>query len=193
MDRYAREDRPGWDMDGPTPVLPELLDRVAAAGLALGPTVAVPGCGFGHDAAALAAGGFQVTGLDFAAPALARAQARYGDAVAWRQEDWFGGGAAFDAIFDHTCFSAMAPERRAAYMAACARRLRPGGLWLVVFFTQVRDPQGPPFAQDPAGFRTLVEGVFDVAFLGPAERSHPRRAGREAIAVLRLKDQPAPV
>jgi len=184
---YHREGRPGWDMGGPTPVLEELLDRVAAAGETMGAAWAVPGCGFGHDAAALADRGFQVTGVDFAPEALAEARARHGDRVAWSGEDWFQGAEVFDGVFDHTCYAAMAPERRPAYMAATARRLRPGGLWLVVFFHQVRDPEGPPFAQDPADFSRLAEAGFDLLHLGPALRSHPRRAGRETLALARRR------
>ena len=65
---YQETPRPGWDMDGPTPVLGELLELPACAGL--GRELAVPGCGYGHDAAELARRGFRVTGVDFAPSAL---------------------------------------------------------------------------------------------------------------------------
>jgi len=187
QDIYAAESRPGWDMDGPTPLVPELLAAARAAGVEPGPAVAVPGCGFGHDAAALADLGFQVTGLDFAASALAGARARYGDRVRWCQEDWFApGGAAFDVIFDHTCFVAMDPARRPEYVAACARRLRPGGLWLGAFFHRVTGAGGPPHPIAMDELRTLAETAFRIHHLDHARTSHPRRAGREFLMVARV-------
>ena len=181
---YDGEHRPGWDMNGPTPLLPELLERAPA--LQAGARVAVPGCGFGHDAAELARRGFQVTGFDFAAPAIRGARARYGDLADWRQADWFAEGPErFDAIFDHTCFVAMEPALRADYLAACARRLVPGGLWLGAFFHTVAVPGAPPFAVGLDELRALAAGPFEILHLDHATRSHPRRAGREFLVVAR--------
>ncbi len=182
---YRDTPRPGWDMDGPTPVLAELLDLPACRDL--GPELAVPGSGYGHDAAELAARGFRVTGIDFAPSAVEGARARYGDRVRWRQEDWFALEETFDGIFDHTCFVAMAPGRRAEYLAHCARRLRPGGLWMASLFHTVNRPPGPPFAVLMEEARRLAEGPFDVLHLDHATRSHPRRAGREFLLVGRVR------
>ena len=187
QDIYQAEGRPGWEMGGPTPLLGELLDLAAARGLALGPSLAVPGCGFGHDAAELARRGYRVTGLDFAPAAVEGARARYGDLVRWRREDWFAGSRAFDGIFDHTCFAAMEPDRRENYLAVCARRLRPGGAWLAACFHQVRQEGVPPYAVSPEEVRRLAEPWFEVLHQGPAERSHPRRAGREFLTVARRR------
>lgn len=181
---YDAEGRPGWDMDGPTPLLPELLDLAGSLRVEVGPAVAVPGCGFGHDAAELARWGFRSTGVDFAPAAIAGARARYGPAVTWVEADWFGADLpAFDAVFDHTCFVAMAPERRPDFVAAIRDRLRPGGLWLGAFFHTVNNPPGPPFAVTPGEVRRLAEADFEVLHLGDAGRSHPRRAGREFLLV----------
>jgi SAM-dependent methyltransferase len=181
---YDAEARPGWDMVGPTPLLSELLDLVPD--LAPKATVAVPGCGFGHDAAELARRGFQVTGLDFADQALQGARSRYGAAVAWQQADWFAeDGANFEAIFDHTCFVAMEPSLRPRYVEVCARRLQPGGLWLAAFFHTVAGPDGPPFVASMEEVRRLASGAFEILHLDHATRSHPRRAGREFLLVAR--------
>lgn len=175
-------------MDGPTPLLAELLDLAGSLGLEAGPRIAVPGCGFGHDAAELARWGFQVTGFDFAPAAIDGAKGRYGDRVEWRLEDWFLTPAGpFDTVFDHTCFVAMAPERRADFIRACAERLLPGGLWLGAFFHTVNDPAGPPFATTPEELRKLAAARFEVLHLGPAACSHPRRAGREFLLVARKR------
>lgn len=187
QDIYQAEPRPGWDMDGPTPLLAELLDLAAGLGVAVGPALAVPGCGFGHDAAELARRGYRVTGVDFAPAALAGARARYGDLVRWSAEDWFTGQRAFDGIFDHTCFAAMDPERRESYLAVCARRLHPGGIWLAACFHQVHRDGGPPYAIAMDELRRLAEPWFEILHQGPAERSHPRRAGREFLTVARRR------
>ncbi len=186
-DIYAAEARPGWDMGGPSPLLPELLDLARDAGLAPGPALAVPGCGFGHDAAELARRGFVATGVDFAPAALRGARERYGNLVRWVLEDWFLGSRTFDGIFDHTCFTAMAPDRREAYLAVCARRLRPGGAWLAACFHQVARTDGPPYPISMDEVRALAEPWFDLLHLGPAQRSHPRRAGREFLVVARRR------
>jgi SAM-dependent methyltransferase len=148
----------------------------------------VPGCGFGHDAAAWEALGFSVTGLDFAPLAIQGAMHRYGDRVAWSQADWFMTHLGpWDAIFDHTCFVAMDPARREAYVQACADRLRPGGLWMAVLFQDVNGRPGPPHALPMPEMRCLAEACFEVLHLGPASKSHPRRAGREYLMVARKR------
>lgn len=181
---YEVEGRPGWDMDGATPVVSELLALAQPLGLRPGGELVVPGCGYGHDAAELAARGFAVTGLDFAPLAIQGARQRYGDRVRWSQGDWFATQAGpWDAVFDHTCFVAMDPPRRPAYVAACADHLRPGGLWMAVLFHDVNGRPGPPHAITQADLRTLAEARFEVLHLADATGSHPRRAGREFLLV----------
>ena len=183
---YEAGERLSWDMGRPTPVLEEALALAAPLGLAPGASVVVPGCGYGHDAAGLADLGFAATGLDFAPLALAGARARYGETVHWAQEDWFTTELGpWDAIFDHTCLVAMAPERWPAYVAACARNLRPDGLWLAVAFHDVQGRPAPPHAIPMAELRRLAGSQFEVLHLNHARRSHPRRAGREYLLVAR--------
>jgi cyclopropane fatty-acyl-phospholipid synthase-like methyltransferase len=187
---YKDEERPGWDMDGATPLVREVLDLAKSCGLAPGARLVVPGCGFGHDAAALAGEGFQVTGLDFAPLALEGARARYGEAVAWHQDDWFTTELGpWQAIFDHTCFVAMDPERRPAYVAACAEHLETGGLWLVAVFHNVNGRPGPPHAISAEDMRRLAETHFEVLHLDHALGSHPRRAGREYLMIARRRPE----
>jgi thiopurine S-methyltransferase len=188
---YRDEGRPGWDMDGATPLVRELLDLALPLGLRPGCELVVPGCGYGHDAAELATLGFAVTGLDFAPLAIQGAMGRYGDRVAWSQADWFTTLLGpWDAIFDHTCFVAMDPARRPAYVEAAARHLRPGGLWLAAFFHDVNGRPGPPHAIPMADLRRLVEPRFEDLHLAEATTSHPRRAGREYLLVGRLRPIP---
>ncbi|HET6331231.1 MAG TPA: methyltransferase domain-containing protein [Holophagaceae bacterium] len=181
---YAEEPKPGWDMDGPTPLLDELL---AEAPLAPGARIAVPGCGFGHDAAELARRGFAMTAFDIAPLAIEGARARHGEAVAWRLEDWFNTGeGAFEAVFDHTCFVAMEPTRREEYAAATFARLAPGGLWLGAAFHDTGDRTGPPFAIPPDAMGELIRAAgFELLMLKETTASHPRRAGREFLWIAR--------
>ncbi|WP_243294512.1 methyltransferase domain-containing protein [Geothrix mesophila] len=185
---YDDEARPGWDMARPTPVLEEALTHASAAGLAPGASVVVPGCGYGHDAAGLEAGGFVVTGLDFAPLALQGARARYGDRITWSSADWFSPQLGpWDAIFDHTCFVAMDPGRRRDYVEACARHLKPGGLWMAVVFDDVQGRPGPPHAIPLETCRELAIPYFEILHLARAAASHPRRAGRELLMVARRR------
>jgi SAM-dependent methyltransferase len=185
---YKEEERPGWDMDGATPLVKELLDLAGPLGLRPSCNLVVPGCGYGHDAAALEALGFAVMGLDFAPLAIQGAMHRYGDRVAWSQADWFTTQLGpWDAIFDHTCFVAMDPVRRPAYVQACAHHLRAGGFWMAVLFHDVKGQPGPPHAIPIPEMRRLAEACFEVLHLGEAVNSHPRRAGREYLLMARKR------
>jgi SAM-dependent methyltransferase len=185
---YQEETRPGWDMDRATPLVEELLGLARPLGLRPPGELVVPGCGYGHDAVALETHGFTVTGLDFAPLAIQGAMHRYGNRVAWSQADWFTTQLGpWDAIFDHTCFVAMDPVRRPAYLAACAQHLRPGGLWLAVLFHNVNGRPGPPHAITEAEARQLAEVPFELLHLGAAQNSHPRRAGREFLLIGRKR------
>jgi SAM-dependent methyltransferase len=185
---YEDEGRPGWDMAKATPVLGEALAHAVAAGLAPGASVVVPGCGYGHDAAELAALGYAVTGLDFAPLALQGARARYGDRIVWSPADWFSPWPGpWDAIFDHTCFVTMDPARRPAYVDACARHLAAGGLWMAILFHDVQGRPGPPHAISMEACRSLAEPRFEILHLAHATTSHPRRLGREFLLVARRR------
>lgn len=187
---YEDEGRPGWDMDGATPLVAELLDLALPRGLKAGGEIVVPGCGYGHDAAELEARGFAVTGLDFAPLAIQGARQRYGDRVAWSLADWFTTHLGpWHAIFDHTCFVAMDPGRRPAYVDACAAHLKPNGLWLAVLFHDVKGRPGPPHAIAMEDMRRLAEARFEVLHLAEAASSHPRRAGREFLLVARRRPE----
>jgi SAM-dependent methyltransferase len=186
--RIYQEEGTPWDLDGPTPAIEELLDSARLWGLKAGAAVAVPGCGLGHDAAALAAAGFQVCAIDPVSAALDSAQERYGSAVDWTQADWFDNGLEpFDAVFDHAFFVAFDPGRRAEVVAAHARTLKPGGLWLGIFWHRVKEPNTRPWAVQPDELEPLALPTFEILALEEARNSHPRRAGREFWMIARRK------
>lgn len=183
---YEREDRPGWDMGKATPLIPELLDLAAGLALKPGPRVAVPGCGYGHDAMDLKSRGFAVEAYDYAPLALERARARYGGALDWHLADWFTVAAEpFDWIFDHTCFVAIDPRRREEYAARCVSLLKPGGLWLGACFHTVGEQANPPFPIPKEDLAALLARHGELLHLGEATQSHPRRLGREQLWVVR--------
>jgi SAM-dependent methyltransferase len=180
---YEEEPHPRWDMDGPTPLIEELLSEALPAP---GARIAVPGCGFGHDAAELAQRGFEVDAFDIAPLAIEGARVRHGEAVGWHLQDWFTQSQTFDAVFDHTCFVAMEPLRHADYAQAVRRALVPGGLWLGAAFHDTGDRTSPPFAIAREAMGDLIRTAgFEVRMLRDAARSHARRAGREFLWVAR--------
>lgn len=130
-----------WEKGAPTPVLTSWL---AGEGNRLEGDVLVPGCGFGHDAAAIARHGRSrsVLGLDVVPAAIARARALHHErGLTFQVADFFQAGSGIcDWIFEHTCYCAIAPARRPDYIEAAWRALRPGGRLLAVFFLTPWDP-----------------------------------------------------
>ena len=179
--RYAEHDTP-WDKGGAHPVLRDLLTRGALRGRVL-----VPGCGTGHDVRELARRGLSVTGLDVAPLALDRA--RLYDKVAdetYELGDFLapmaGARGPFDGVFEHTCFCAIDPARRADYLRSAAAVLEPGGRLLAVFFTDPdRDGEGPPYGCTRAELDGLFGGHFRLLEEHREIPTFPERHGRELL------------
>lgn len=141
--------RPPWDT-GISP--PELLDFIRShpPGKALD-----LGCGTGTNVVSLARHGWRTTGIDFAAPAIARAQARarsasfeidlrVGDVT-----DLHDLGGTFDLILDIGCFHSLDPAGRVAYQRNLHRLLSPGGYLLMYAFYKADSSQaGTGLTQD---------------------------------------------
>lgn len=75
----------------------------------------------------------------------------------WLQADLFDGRAlaaaeltpaALDGVLEHTCFCAIEPGQRPAYLEVMQRLLRPEG-WLLGLFWCHGRPAGPPWGSDP--------------------------------------------
>ncbi|WIG59541.1 MAG: hypothetical protein OJF49_002288 [Ktedonobacterales bacterium] len=166
--RYLRGFTP-WDT-GISP--PELVEAVAGPH-ALPPGRALDiGCGTGTNALYLARHGWQVTGIDFAAPAIARAnrklqsaklpdrQVRFlrGDATAMQT---LGLGEEYTLLFDLGCLHLIAPAGRARYAAGLAQVAAPGALYLVyVFAPHMRN--GREIGITPDGVRALFAEHFTI-------------------------------
>ncbi len=153
--------------------------------------MAVLGCGAGHDAALFADAGFDVVGFDFAPGALELAASLYGDLFALEQADifnlpstWHG---KFDYVLEHTCFCAIDPRQRDAYMRTVCNLLKPSGT-LVGLFWHHGETDGPPFDTTPEELLARLSPHFTLPLpLKITEYSHPKRANQEFLIVARRR------
>jgi len=195
--QYQKKSTP-WDRGGPHP---EIL-RLAAELPIDGGSILVPGCGRGHDAAALArhlgsleAGSkWSVTGLDLSSTALTDAVENYHSLpVEWVQGDLFAlariWGGRFDWIIEHTCVSGLPPELRDEYLEAMAAYLREGGSYLGVFLCDTGQPPevGPPFAFPQEEILARFEGLFEVLQFTSPEKSYLDREAEEMVLMARRR------
>jgi SAM-dependent methyltransferase len=185
---YQEGDMP-WEKGAPSPGLIDFLQREPVHGRVL-----VPGCGTGHDVRALAAAADEVVGIDIAPSAirLSRAQPAVG-AERYELADLFRLPASlrgFDWVWEHTCFCAIDPAQRPAYVEAVADALRPQGQLLAIFYL---DPghdhpdEGPPFGVSVAELDQLFGPRFDLVREWLPEHAYPGREGREWMRLLRLR------
>ena len=161
--RFAQQQTP-WDRGAAGPRLAHWL---ADGSVAAGQSVAVPGCGSGHDVLALAQAGCRVTAIDYAEAALAltaerlsaanaRADLVQADVLAWQP------ASALDAVYEQTCWCALYPDHWPAYAQQLHRWLRPGGRLLLLAMQCLRPGaaqgliEGPPYHLDIHMVRALL-------------------------------------
>lgn len=189
-DRYQIEDTP-WDKGAPTPVLTEIAAQ--HPGIFSGKTI-VPGCGLGYDARWLATKGCQVTGSDIAPLAIERARKLDPEnTVDFQLGDFLNPPAdapsSFDFVFEHTCFCAIDPALRPAYIKAAHTLLKSGGHLIGVFFTdpEMEDGEtGPPFGIDPISLKSLwQQASFQILHTWTPTTGYPGRIGREFVLILK--------
>ncbi|MEN9678673.1 MAG: hypothetical protein RIS76_4569 [Verrucomicrobiota bacterium] len=170
-----------WDHGEPAPALVDFLAEWPSAWERQG-SVAVPGCGFGHDARAWAAAGFDVLGLDSSPTAIAGADALLEKAgkVTFRRGDFLSDSPprAFDGLFEHTLFCAIPPQCRDAYVRAAQRWIRPGGYFFAVHYLQPESESGPPFAVSVGEILERFQAGFELVKHW-VPRSFVSRQGRE--------------
>ena len=178
--RYQTADMP-WEKGSSSP---GLVDFLATHQKLPGETVAVPGCGTGHDARQWAQAGFRVYGYDLAPSAIslsaertraAGLQAEFRRADFLRDEPPF----LFDWIFEHTLFCAIQPGERDLYVQAVRRWLKPGGQYLAVNYL-IPDTDGPPFGTTDDEIRQRFSPHFTL-HSDWVPRSYPNRTGLERM------------
>jgi len=171
-----------WDLGQAAPPFLQFLQSETAppAGKTL-----VLGCGRGYDALLFAEAGQEVIGVDFAPSAIAQARELAKQAelpVEFLQKDIFhlreDYQHHFDYVIEHTCFCALPPEKRTAYINLVHSLLKPTGELIAIFFTHQRSG-GPPHGIQPAEIKDLFGSKFEIMQLDPVEQSVPSRQGEE--------------
>jgi protein-L-isoaspartate O-methyltransferase len=191
--RFESADLP-WDRGQSSPQLGAWL---SAGVLRPGESVIVPGCGSGHEVAALAAARCTVTGLDYAPAAVEMTRERL--RIAGQQAevhiadvlDWQPALPA-DAIYEQTCLCALHPDLWVRYAAQLKAWLRPGGK-LCALFMQVRREsagqgvvEGPPYHCDINAMRALFSSAQWVWPRPPYDTvPHPRGWAELAVVLVR--------
>jgi SAM-dependent methyltransferase len=141
--RYLTGKTP-WDFHGVPAALRRWLSTQRSPGRVL-----VPGCGSGYELKAFDDAGWDVTGIDYAPAAVARARAKVGFALGQKivLADFFtqpfeGGG--FDIIYERTFLCSIPPARWPIYVARMHELLVKKGK-LVGFFLFGEEDDPPPY------------------------------------------------
>jgi SAM-dependent methyltransferase len=184
--RYQSGDMP-WEKGAASP---GLVDFLAAHPELVKGTVAIPGCGTGHDVRAWARAGFEAWGFDLAPSAIRLATektAAAGLKAVFRQGDFLKDvpDQKFDWLFEHTLYCAIDPVQRDEYVRAVERWLRPDGQFLAVHY-MIRDKEGPPFGSQQEELMERFSPGFELV-QGWVPRSYPNRTGLELMLWWRRK------
>lgn len=145
------------------------------------------GCGTGSNAIWLAQQGFQVTGVDFSAPALERARQKAENAgldIPFVQKDFLKEKVdpiGFEFLFDRGCFHSFdEKENRRAFAENAHAHLTKNGLWLSFLGNADAPPRdtGPPM-RSAFDIILAVEPFFEILWLKSSffdsERENPAR------------------
>lgn len=188
-ERYKNNDMP-WEKGEATPVLKELL-QIVPQYFQPKTQALVPGCGLGHDVALLHKVGIHATGLDISETALKMARNTHPELKdAWLLDDLFqiiGHDEKYDLIWEHTCYCAIAPDKRPAYAESVFKLLKPNSFFAGVFFTDTGQPPevGPPFSTSRTEAFNNFDRMFDLVWEGKPSQSYPGRENREWVMIWR--------
>jgi len=191
-DQLYHEQHTPWDKGHAAPPLLEWIET--HPGVMQG-TVLVPGSGTGHDVRAIAASDAPLTvvGLDLSPKAVELASAypragseHYETGDLFHLEGQHRGR--YDWIWEHTCFCAIDPDQRDAYVAAVHEALKPEGNFLGVFYLNPYDEEhqegeGPPHGTSTGELisRFVESGKFRLVEDYVPTRSYTGREGLELV------------
>lgn len=175
-----RTEEPGWELNGPSHVLPTIVPKLKLQRC----RVLVAGAGSGNDAAWFAQQGHIVTAIDFSQEAIERARSKYGHIRDLKflcsdifdlPQDLTG---AFDLVFEHTLYCAIAPSRRNDLIKVWRRALTDQGHIMGVFFA-FEKKNGPPFGGSEWEIRQRLGKQFRTLYWNRLRDSRPNRLGTE--------------
>jgi SAM-dependent methyltransferase len=116
---------------------PEIRDAVESGWFRPGTSLLDIGCGGGEVAAWLASQGFEVTGVDYSRPAIARAKAAYPSVGGLRFETLdicrrAPGRSRFEGLVDRGCLHVVPTRARPGYARNVAATAQPGARFLLL-------------------------------------------------------------
>jgi SAM-dependent methyltransferase len=151
--KYSAGATAPWDIGRPQPAFVKLADEGRLTGRVLD-----AGCGTGENALLAASRGADVTGIDIAPAAIARARAKASErGLTARFEvadalDLGHLGVTADTVLDSGVFHIFNDDDRARYVASLASVLRPGGACYLMCYSD-RAPARPPGTRGPRRVR----------------------------------------
>ena len=189
--RYQDNDTP-WERGESAPPLVEYLENNEVHGRVL-----VPGCGLGHDARLLASYGCDVLAIDISPTALHKAKS-FATPSSGKLEymllNFLDPSNAlpsnrFDYLFEHTCFCAIEPDQRLAYVEAARRILKPEGHILGIFFTDLESSDGPPYSSPHDEIQELFSPRFEILRHWKPKRVYSGRENEETMYLMTTKNR----
>ena len=189
-EKHYNEGTTRWDLGQAAPPFVSLLNSPQAPSAG---KVAVLGCGRGYDALLFAQHGFEAIGFDFATSAIADATALSGASkikAKFLQRDIFDLPAEFPNYFnyvlEHTCFCAIDPNQRSAYVKLVKNILQPQGELIALFWAHTR-PGGPPYGTTLTEIGQLFPTDFEIICLEKVTNSVPQRQSEEYLGRFQRK------
>lgn len=194
-DFFYREANTPWDRAVPHPYLAQLRPRRDRR-----MRVLVPGCGRGHDAAALARifSNAEVIAMDLSSTALAQAKLlEPPENVTFCHADLFHLGEewndSIDMVWEHTCFCAIQPAERIAYREVMRRLMKRGGFLVGAFFLTMNedDEGGPPFNTSVEDFADVFDdgSGFCIRRMSLMNHTFSGREGEEWLVMMSRNDR----
>jgi SAM-dependent methyltransferase len=183
-----------WELNTYSPPLKTFLDSPYAVPPG---TVAVLGCGTGHDAMLFVCYGFTVIAIDFAHSAAQATAAKFQNASILGKKGFvmerdlfslFEYKHAFDYVLEHTCFCAIDPNRRKLYAYMVRDLLKPSGKFIALWWLFERQGgAGPPFPCSRDEIFDIFSPSFNFDIVHTPMDSVPERKNAELFTLMSLK------
>ncbi len=175
-----------WDMGSASTALIHYCQQLDKKDLA----ILIPGCGNGHEAAALCAMGFtNITIIDIAQSPIDNFKANNPalletGCVKLICGNFFTHTQTYDLIIEQTFFCALPPSMRPPYAAHMHQILKPGAKLMGLLFNFPLTEAGPPFGGSEEEYRQYFEPLFAIKQLEKCYNSIKPREGRELFFIL---------